>query len=313
MTAVLGLRRGFALLAVLWVVASASALGLMLSLAARESVASTRNRTSAFRASWRAEDCLERARASIAEALVVSPAHQIRLVSIWLALDSVVAASRLARAASCHVSMQAAGTALDMNQADEDMLRSLFVVAGINGPRADSMIAALLDWRDADDVARPLGAERAWYVDAGRPAPRNAALAHPRELGLVRWFEAASPVDRLLGVERGRVPLAITPVPVIAALPGFGEEALARIAERRLGGTWPVDLLTLGAALSQGGRDAMVARFAELSRWTTAEPDAWILTSRAGDGASAVRVAVEVRLVRAGTRAAIVRRRSWTE
>jgi hypothetical protein len=120
-------------------------------------------------------------------------------------------------------------------------------------------------------------------------------------------------LDSLLGVEPGRIPLAIAPIPVIAALPGIGEEALARIAERRLNGGWPVDLMTLGAALSTTARETMLARFAELSRWTTLDPDAWILTSRAADGSSAVSAVVEVRLVRAGVRAAIVRRRSWIE
>jgi hypothetical protein len=175
------------------------------------------------------------------------------------------------------------------------------------------MIAALLDWRDADDVVRPFGAEREWYVRAGRPPPRNAPLAARREIRLVRGFETPSVLDSLLGVERGRIPLAIAPVAVIAALPGIDAEAVARIAERRLHARWPVDPMTLGAALSQAARNAMLAGLPELSRWTAAEPDAWILSSRARDTASAISVMIEVRLVRAGARAALVRRRSWVE
>jgi general secretion pathway protein K len=306
-------RRAFALLAVLWVMTSAAVLGLTLSLAARESIAAARNRTSALRASWRAEGCLERARAAISDALVSPIRHQTRSPSIWLALDSIVATSPLMTGMSCNVSVSATGTSLDVNEADEEMLRSLLVAAGFDEARAYSMAAALLDWRDADDVARPLGAERDWYIDAGRPPPRNAALADRRELRLVRGFEAASVLDSYLGVERGRIPIAIAPLPVIAALPGIGEEALARIAERRVVGESPTDPLSLGAVLSQGAREALRARFAELSRRTTAEPEAWVLTSRAGDGVSPVSVAIETRLVRAGTRVAIVRRRSWIE
>jgi type II secretory pathway component PulK len=306
-------RRGFALLAVLWVMVSAAALGLTLSLAGREAVATARNRTAAARAMWRAEGCLERSRAAIADAIAGPTLYQRVEGFVWLRLDSVVMSSSLMATARCNVSLRAAGTSLDVNEADEEMLHELLVAAGIDRARADSMVAALLDWRDADGLPRPLGAEHEWYLGAGRSPPRNAPLADRRELRLVRGFETASVVDSLLGVDRGRIPLAIAPVPVIAALPGIGAEALARIAERRLYAAWPVDPLTLGAALSQPARDAMLATFAELSRWTNTEPDAWVLTSRAGDGASPVSVAIEIRLVRAGTRAAIVRRRSWME
>jgi hypothetical protein len=74
-----------------------------------------------------------------------------------------------------------------------------------------------------------------------------------------------------------------------------------------------MDLVTLAAEVSSAASAALLAHYAELSRLTTAEPDAWIVTSRARDGSSAVIAAIEVRLVRAGTRAAIVRRRSWVE
>jgi general secretion pathway protein K len=306
-------RRGFALLAVLWVVVSAAALGLTVSLVTRESVGAVRNRMNDTRAMWRAEGCLERARASIADRLTQVEINHGRDASAWLTIDSVVAVSPLLDAMPCHITMRAAGTSLDVNAADAEMLRALLAVAGVDASRADSMTDALLDWRDPDDLPRPLGAEGAWYVQAGRVQPRNGPFADARELRLVRGFEMPSALDTLLDVEGGRIPLAIAPLPVIAALPGVGAEALSRIAERRLSGTWPVDPMTLSAALSPSARETLLARFAELSRWTTPDPDAWILASRGSSDGSAVRAVVEVRLVRAGTRAAIVRRRSWVE
>jgi general secretion pathway protein K len=313
MTATLSRRSGFALLAVLWVITAAAALGLTISLAAHEAVATARNRVAATRGMWGAEACLERTRAAVAEALASPLFHQQDDRSPWLYLDSVVATSPFVTTAPCTLSMRAAGTSLNVNEADDGMVQALAVAAGIDAVRADSLTAALLDWRDADDLQRPLGAERDWYVSAGRAPPRNASLADARELRLVRGFETASQLDLLLGVDPGRVPLAIAPIPVIAALPGIGEEALARIAERRLHTGWPRDAMALAGTLSQPGRDAMLATFADLSRWTTAEPDAWVLTGRAGDGLSPVSVVIEVTMVRAGTRAAIVRRRSWIE
>ncbi|NUO62128.1 MAG: hypothetical protein HOQ30_09335 [Gemmatimonadaceae bacterium] len=60
-------RRGFALPAVLWVIVGVSAISLAGTLAARESVATAQNRVDHTRAAWRAEGCLEIARAAIAD------------------------------------------------------------------------------------------------------------------------------------------------------------------------------------------------------------------------------------------------------
>jgi hypothetical protein len=97
----------------------------------------------------------------------------------------------------------------------------------------------------------------------------------------------------------GRAPLA-----VIASLPGIGEETLARIAERRARNVVTVDLNALLADLSPGAQALLVARYGDLTRLTTDKPDAWVLTARGGG------YAVEVRLAPAGSRAAIVRRRT---
>jgi hypothetical protein len=57
----------------------------------------------------------------------------------------------------------------------------------------------------------------------------------------------------------------------------------------------------------------MLARYADLTRLTTLEPDSWIVTATGVSGNPAVHAVVEVVLVRAGTRAAITRRRTWVE
>ena len=73
------------------------------------------------------------------------------------------------------------------------------------------------------------------------------------------------------------------------------------------------DLSTFAGQLSPGARQVLLANYAELTRATVTEPDAWIVVVRVEAGAPAVGAVVEVRLVRAGTRAAIVRRRSWIQ
>jgi general secretion pathway protein K len=306
-------RRGFALLAVLWVVLAASTLGTTITFIARESISAARNRTSATRAMWRAHDCLERARVAIEESLRETPAQSARPEAPWLALDSIVARSRLTANLPCRIELRAAGVSLDVNVADEEMLRRMFLAAGLPSPRADSLTDALLDWRDADEVTRPRGAERAWYAQSRRLVPRNGPFAADREIALVRGFDAAPVLDGLLTVESGRIVVSQAPLPVVAALPGFGEEALARLQERRARGARPVDLVALGSELSPEGRASLLAHYAELARVTTVEPEAWIATSRGRDAASPVTAVLETRLVRAGARAAIVRRRSWIE
>ena len=306
-------RSGFALLAVLWVMVAASTLGLTLALSARESVATARNRASSTRATWRAHDCLERARAAIDAALKEAERQSPTSSSVWLFLDTILARSPMVPSRMCTLELRAAGTALDVNAADPEMLGRLLRTAGFETARADSMTDALLDWRDADDVPRPRGAERSWYANAARMIPRNAALGSDREIALVRGFESVVGLDSLLTVDSARVFLTRAPIPVIAALPGIDDEALARVAERRMHDAWPVNLLALSAELSSNSRAALLPHYAELARLTTAEPEAWVVTGRGRAVSSNVSAVIELRLVRAGRRAAIVRRRSWIE
>ena len=118
-------------------------------------------------------------------------------------------------------------------------------------------------------------------------------------------------LDSVFSVETGRVSLANAPLDVIAALPGMSDEAVARIAEERVRGERVGDMTALASALSPGARAGMLARYSDLAHAATVEADAWILQARADAGAPALTVVVELRLVRAGDRAAVVRRRTW--
>ena len=304
-------RGGFALLAVLWVIAATSVLALGLSLVARQSVWAAQNRVDIARATWKADACLERARAVIGEALSGRTANSTARSAGWATLDDVVRAAPNSPGPGCDVSARPAGSAVNLAEADDELLRGVLVAARLPHRQVDSLVDALLDWRDADDVPRPHGAERAWYDEQGLHPPRNGPLADIRELSRVRGFGAVPGLDTLFSTERGRIALDHAPLVVLAALPGFTEETVQRVAERRLRGVPVGDLLSLGQELSPAARTALSARYVDLVRLTTAEPDAWILTSTAASGARGVTVTVEVRLARSGARAAIVRRRSW--
>ncbi|HSC31451.1 MAG TPA: hypothetical protein VLD17_06985 [Gemmatimonadaceae bacterium] len=308
-------RRGFVLLAVLWVMLGVSAIGFGLALLARRAAGTAYNRRAATRAMWLAEDCASRAEAAIGDALAHGRGDSSATADVvrqsWAGLDTAVATSALMRDLPCARTLLPAGTTIDVNTADDSMLVRLFVALGNAPAAADSLADAILDWRDPDDVPRPGGAEGSWYLAQQRKPPRNAALADVRELARARGFERLTGLDSVLGVEPFRIVLDRAPLAVVAALPGFTGEAVARVADHRASGVPISDLLALSAELSPAARAAMLADYPDLVRLTTSEPDAWILTARGTAGSPPVTVALELELVRAGDRAAIIRRRTW--
>jgi general secretion pathway protein K len=307
-----GGRRGFALVSVLWVIVGVSALALTANLAAREAVAAARNRADLTEATWLAEDCHARVRAA-ADAALAEELRAVRDLTAWRRLDRIVAESPLLAGAPCTVEMIPAGARLDVNAVSDETVLRLLLALGVAPSRADSMVDALADWRDPDDESRPHGAERAWYVANGLRPPRNGPLAHVRELRRVRGWDGVPGLDEYLDVEPGRVAVNHAPLPVLAALPGFTPEAVDRVAELRMRGVEITELGGFAGSLSPSARDAFLRQYAELAAVAVTEPDAWIVRSTGAVGTPAAVAVLETRLVRAGARAAVVRRRTWTE
>jgi len=306
-------RRGFVLVAVLWVMVGLSALGVGIALIARRAVDEARNRIALRTATWSAQDCVSRAQAVIAAALD----HQAAIAgdsTSWETLGQSLAASSLMHVSECSVELHAAGELLNVNTADSAMLFPLMRALGVGPAKADSLAEAILDWRDTDDQPRPLGAERAWYAAAHRALPRNGPFADARELELVRGVDAVPGLDTVFSTEKGRVSLNDAALPVIAALPGFTREAVALVAEHRTRHSPITDFLSFATELSPGARDTLQSHYGDLVELATTIPDAWILTSRGtAGGAPRVIEVIELRLVLAGGRAATVRRRTWIE
>ena len=300
-------RRGFVLLAVLWVLVGLASLGLALSLVGREAIGATQNRVSLARAHWLAEGCVSVVRAVAATEL----ADPTRADAAWRSIDEVVGDSPLTGNTGCDLSVRPAGTTLNVNTADAAQLRRVFLALHVMPMSADSLVDAILDWRDPDDEPRPNGAERAWYQERQRFIPRNGPIADVRELTRIRGLDQLSGLDSVFGVEPARIPLGRAPRAVLMALPGFTEELADRIAELRERRALPPDLLTLAGALSPSARDSLSARYAEVVSLVTIDPDVWIVTARARDGVSPAIATVEVRLARAGARTAVLRHRNW--
>ena len=165
-----------------------------------------------------------------------------------------------------HVEVTNESGKIDINVADSAILIPLFTSAGVDQARAEALADAIQDWRDADDLPRPHGAEAPQYAQAGLDyGPTN----HP--------FQVVSEVQQVLGMSyetykriepaitvysNSRLPnAAFAPIEALRAIPGMTEELAEKIIATRQatpqGTTGAVSGLTLpgGAAImtSNGG------------------------------------------------------------
>ena len=88
---------------------------------------------------------------------------------------------------------------VDINQADAGLLAALMQQFGAEQAQAQRLAAAIVDWRDSDDLPQPMGAEAGDYAAAGLPyGPSNDGFASLQELRRVlampaSLFEAMQP------------------------------------------------------------------------------------------------------------------------
>jgi hypothetical protein len=109
----------------------------------------------------------------------------------------------------------------------------------------------------------------------------------------------------------GRIVLDRALPPELDTLPGMTPEAIARVLQRQETHTPMTDLVVIESALSPAAKALFDAHYAELLRMVTVEPDAWVVRARVDIGAPPTPVNVEARLVRAGSRAAVMRWVEW--
>lgn len=297
-------RRGFTLLTTLWVMTVASTLTVAAAVSGRRAVDAARNRVELERLRWRALGCAKRVQSAIDRALADTPTPD-EATRLWRELYRAIDASPLL--SNCDVTLEAAGTRLDLNAASGESAHRLFDAVGL--PSSDSLTDAFLDWRDSDDVALPNGAESEWYRELQRTLPRNGPFSSEGELSYVRGFETAASLDSLVTTEPGRVSLATASVPVLMSVPGISRELAERVVDQRA--TSPVrDLADLAGGLSESALAELVARYPDAQRLTTPDPDAWLLRVRAAAGVPPVGLVISVRLVRAGDQVRVVSLRS---
>jgi general secretion pathway protein K len=298
---------GFALLAALWLLVAFSIASLGLSVLARERRLAAANLVERTRAVAAAAAGIEQLRSRLARRLTLVQGVGVRATAFgdpWHGVDSVFSDTVALDAARYAVNARDLGAALNLNRASEDMLRRLFVALRVDAGEADRLAQCILDWRDPDDFPRARGAERDAYLRASAPMlPRNGPFQGLAELlfvqGMTRDIYArVRPFLTVLG--SGQVNLNAADRPVLLALPGMTEEAVAVLLRYRRQRRVLANLTDLERDLSPGPRHALVAALPELLGLTTTEAREVQVTSTGWLPGSPVRAQVTGLLVRAG-------------
>jgi DNA uptake protein ComE-like DNA-binding protein len=271
------------MITVLWVIVVATVVATAAVLSGRHTVYAARNRIALDRAYWLASGCAARAHAAIDARLMEARSFEEAAV-VWRTLDHLVLPVSASNA--CTISLEAAGTRLDVNGASRDMLERLFLAMGRHIDAAD-LAAAIADWRDT-----------------------NGSLVDLRQLDRVRGFGGVRSFDSVLTTEPGRISLATAAPAVLRSVPGLTSEAAERFAALRDAGTPAPELTSILGDISRASAETLMANYPAIERATTANPDAWILEVRASAESHANSVIVTRRLVRAGRRATVVQWRS---
>lgn len=299
-------RRGVALLAALWLVVAIAVVTLQFSLEARERralgvAAADRGveRAAADGALAMLQARLDYAlRATIGRGNVAA----LRSSDPWLDVDSLYSGTVLVDSLPVDVQARDLGTLLNVNQLTVDELRTFFSFLFRNADVADRLAQAIMDWRDADDIPRAHGGERAEYLRAGLLAlPANGLFREVEELLQVtgmtpELFGAAQPYLTTRGA--GTINLNTAPPPVLRVLPGMTDAILAQILALRAQGRriqsvqQVMGALQRGRAMTPAQQQANTAATQRLASRTTVETNQVELriTARAGSAAQPVRL-----------------------
>jgi general secretion pathway protein K len=170
-------ERGIALIAVLWLTILLTVIASGFAFSMHGEAVAARNALSLAQARAAADGAVERTAFELT--------RPRNLPEVWRAdgsaqtwLDGEIKLTSVAVDESARI---------DLNMASEPLLRGLLQnIGGLDATAADGVLAAIADWKDADDLKRPNGAEEADYRAAGKTyKPANAPFDSVGELARV--------------------------------------------------------------------------------------------------------------------------------
>jgi general secretion pathway protein K len=302
-------RRGFALMAALWLVVLIGVTGYELTIRSRTRRLAVANTLEATQAAAAAEAALETVRGALEERL----AHPLDSRSRAIAdatLDPCADLDRIRtdtmrlgdERAVAHV--YDAGSRLQINRATEADVRRLLMALRLDASDADRLAQRILDWRDHDTFRRARGAERDDYLRAGaRTLPSDADFARVDELLAIdgmtpELYVRIAPLVTVLGT--GLINANSAPAAVLASLPGLGDEAIAIMVRAQNTKRSLRSLEELTQRLSPGAREAIVDAGAELMQRITFETREVVVETEGWLDGSPVRIRAEALYAKGG-------------
>lgn len=252
-------QRGVALIAVVWIIAALSLMVIGLVSVTRGELKMLSQATDLVVAAARGDAAINLV---LADFMPPNKAPDARLETL-VEFDGQVIEVRLTPLSGL----------IDLNSAPDTLLADLFqFAAGVESVRALALARAIVDWRDADDVAQSGGGERETYVAAAaRFLPRNGPFRAREDLLQVLGvdfdlYAKLSPLVTVDGVGSGLVDPRAAPFPVLVVL-ARGEVGLAEqvaLALRREKGA--ADTSRLHAAHIGAGANGRVQLDAHVPR-----------------------------------------------
>jgi type II secretory pathway component PulK len=170
--------------------------------------------------------------------------------------------------AAVEIAVTDVGGLVDLNTASLRLLEWLLLGHGLAADRAAALAAAIVDFRDEDDLPSRNGAESAAYRAAGRPhGPKNAPFESVTELDQVLGMDLAlfarlrrvtTVYSRQPGIDPGKASPELRAIAAaaaeVAATPGAVDERTRIPAEFRAASRGRAFRVVVRVALTTGGR-----------------------------------------------------------
>ncbi len=210
-------QKGVALILVLWI------LSLMMIMAGSFSLTMRREASivSTIKNNAQAMSIAESG-ISIAEMMLSNP----DLFKAWRADGRVY--EIIADRAKIRIQLLSENGKIDINKADQQLLQSLMIHAPVDEEQQNGLVAAILDWRDPDDLVNLNGAEKDEYKAAGlNYQPSNKPFQSTEELQLVLGMDKAlfAWIEPLVTVYSGQsqINLQMASKEVLQVVPGLDQ------------------------------------------------------------------------------------------
>ncbi len=221
-------QAGIALVLVIWTLALLMVVAASFMLSSRADALVLRNSISAAKAAAAADSAVQRA---IFEVLRASS-----LPDAWKA-DGAVRDWAFDEAA-VKVGIRDESAKIDVNTASDALLKGLFASIGLGDEESTRLLDAIVDWRDADSLKRPSGAEEADYKAAGLSyRPANANFQAIEELQLVlgmrpEIYRRIAPMITVYSRQTG-INAATAQRDVLLAIPGVTSDVVDVYLQQR--------------------------------------------------------------------------------